>query len=109
MLLAKSCHDVDFLAYLVGKPCRSVGSFGALSYFRPEHAPVNSGDRCVDCLAEPDCAYSAFRHYVDTERTAWPANSISFDHSREAHLRALPMGLMDAVYGKMITTWLITR
>jgi len=92
MLMAKSCHDIDYLAYLVGTPCLRVGSFGALTYFRPENAPANSGERCVDCPVEPDCAYSALRHYVYANREAWPGSVVSPDHSLEAHLEAVANG-----------------
>jgi predicted dehydrogenase len=39
MLLAKSCHDMDIIQWLVDKPCKKVSSFGALTYFKPENAP----------------------------------------------------------------------
>lgn len=92
MLLAKSCHDIDYLHYLLGRRCLKVSSFGALTYFRPENAPANAGERCVDCAAEPSCRYSAIRHYVDGDREAWPAGIVSLDHSREAHYEAIRTG-----------------
>ena len=94
MLLAKSCHDIDFIAYLVGKPCLSVSSFGALSFFRKDHAPKGAPARCTDgCPAEFECPYSAYKTYVNTEnRGEWPANVVSFDHSPEAHLEAIRKG-----------------
>ena len=92
MLMAKSCHDIDYLHYLVGKRCRSVSSFGALSYFRRENAPAGSGDRCIDCAVERSCHYSALKHYVETDRNGWPAGVVSLDHSREAHLEAIRTG-----------------
>jgi predicted dehydrogenase len=94
MLLAKSCHDIDYIAYLVGKPCRQVSSFGSLSFFRRENAPTGSTERCTDpCPVEPACAYSAVKQYVNTpHRAQWPANVVSFDHSYEAHLEAIRTG-----------------
>lgn len=94
MLLAKSCHDIDYIAYLVGKPCVSVSSFGALSYFRRENAPRGAPVRCTDgCPAEFECPYSAYKAYVYTDkREGWPANVVSFDHSQEAHLEAIRTG-----------------
>jgi predicted dehydrogenase len=92
MLLAKSCHDIDYLSYLVGLPCLRVASFGALTYFRPENAPAGSSARCVDCALEPGCAYSAIRHYVRGNRERWPADVVSYDHSEAAHLRAVETG-----------------
>ena len=92
MLLAKSCHDVDYLAYLVDRPCRAVSSFGSLNYFRAEHAPAGSGERCVDCDIEPDCVYSAIKLYADTDRDGGPVSWLTLDHSREAQLQAITDG-----------------
>jgi len=93
MLLAKSCHDIDYICYLLDRPCLRVSSFGALSWFRRENAPAGSTERCTDpCPLEPNCPYSAVRMYVDADRDSWPASVVSLDHSREAHLRAIREG-----------------
>ena len=94
MLLAKSCHDIDFIAYLVEKPCLRVSSFGALSFFRKDHAPKGAPARCTDgCPVEFECPYSAYKTYVNTDkRDKWPADVVSFDHSLEAHLEAIRKG-----------------
>lgn len=93
MLMAKSCHDVDVICYLVGAPCRRVSSFGSLFHFRPENAPEGSAERCTDgCAVEDTCPYSAIRRYVDGDREGWPACVVSPDHSREAHLEAIRKG-----------------
>lgn len=39
MILAKSCHDMDILLWMVGSHCTKVSSFGSLGHFRPENAP----------------------------------------------------------------------
>lgn len=93
MLLAKSCHDIDYLHYLIGKKCLKVSSFGSLSYFTRENAPAGAAERCIDCGVERSCAYSAIKHYVDVNRSGWPAGICSpTDHSREAHLQAIRTG-----------------
>ncbi len=64
MLLAKSCHDLDMLRWLIGKPCTSVASYGALSLFKKENAPAGSTLRCTDgCAVEATCPYSALKIY----------------------------------------------
>jgi len=45
MLLAKSCHDIDLIADMVGRPCLRVSSFGSLAYFRSESAPPGAAYR----------------------------------------------------------------
>ncbi len=64
IILAKSCHDLDMLRWLVGKPSRRIQAFGQLSWFRPENAPCGAPARCTDgCPAEASCPYSALRIY----------------------------------------------
>jgi predicted dehydrogenase len=98
MLLAKSCHDIDYIAHLVGAVCRRVASYGSLSYFTRQNAPAGSGERCTSCALEPGCAYSALKHYVESDRGQWPAAMVSAEHSREAHLAALA----DGPYGRCV-------
>jgi predicted dehydrogenase len=67
MLLAKCCHDLDLVAWMKSgvRPVR-VSSFGGIYQFRPDKAPEGAGTRClVDCSIEPDCVYSAKKHYID--------------------------------------------
>ena len=66
MILAKSCHDIDILQWLLGERCTRVQSFGSLSYFRKENAPEGATEYCYQgCKAEKDCPYSAIRVYND--------------------------------------------
>lgn len=73
MLLAKSCHDVDWLSYIVGKPCVKVSSFGGLYYFNEAHQPKGAADRCMDCKLSAKCPYSAKRFYFDrlADKNSW--------------------------------------
>jgi predicted dehydrogenase len=94
MLLAKSCHDLDYISHLVGKACLRVSSAGSLTHFRPEFAPAGSTDYCTGgCAVESTCPYSALKIYVNAEnRAEWPASVVSLDHSKEAHLEAIKAG-----------------
>ena len=66
MILAKACHDLDLLRWLVGTPCLSVSSYGGLHHFRRDQAPPGSTDRCVSgCEVERRCPYSAIRIYLE--------------------------------------------
>jgi hypothetical protein len=66
MLMAKSCHDLDLIAWMkTGVVPRRVNSFGSNFQFRPDKAPKGAGTRCmVDCPIEPECLYSARKHYI---------------------------------------------
>lgn len=93
MILAKSCHDMDILRWLVGKPCRKLASFGSLNHFKREKAPKGSTKRCLDgCKIEPDCPYSAIKIYMNMQNTGWPVGVITRDLSREGRMAALEKG-----------------
>jgi predicted dehydrogenase len=95
MLLSKSCHDLDWLTYIVDQPVRRVSSFGGLYHFRPENQPVGAGDRCVDCLVEADCPYSAVRIYQNALRLGledWPIRVLTDDVSPDGVTAALRTG-----------------
>ncbi len=64
MILQKSCHDMDILAWLIGEKCTAVQSFGSLSYFRRENAPEGSPERCVEGCPQKDCPYNAVKLYL---------------------------------------------
>ncbi|HMO31474.1 MAG TPA: Gfo/Idh/MocA family oxidoreductase [Lacibacter sp.] len=64
IILAKSCHDMDILRWLLGVESRKVQAFGHLSWFRKEKAPAGSTARCSDgCAVEGQCPYSALKIY----------------------------------------------
>ncbi|MBQ4119106.1 MAG: Gfo/Idh/MocA family oxidoreductase [Clostridia bacterium] len=66
MILQKTCHDMDILAWLIGKKCTEVHSFGSLSYFKKENAPKGSPEYCYEgCPVGDSCPYNAEKVYVD--------------------------------------------
>ncbi len=69
LLMAKCCHDLDLIMWMKsGVSPAAVSSFGSTIQFRPDKAPPGAGTRCiVDCQIEPDCIYSARKHYIDRE------------------------------------------
>lgn len=73
MLLAKSCHDLDIIQWLVDKPCLRVSSFGSLTHFTEENAPEGSPVRCIDggCPVEATCPYNCRKLYYDAKDNAW--------------------------------------
>ena len=95
MLLTKSCHDLDWLSYIVGKKWASVSSFGSLKHFRKEEKPKNAGDRCLDCDYEPNCPYSAKKIYFGRLKrriTGWPVNILTPNVTEETLHEALRTG-----------------
>jgi predicted dehydrogenase len=95
MLLAKSCHDIDWIRYIVGEKCKAVSSFGSLVHFREENKPVNSGERCLSCTYEQKCPYSAKKIYlgfISRGQTGWPVSVITPDVTEENVIEALLTG-----------------
>lgn len=65
MILAKSCHDLDVLAWNLG-PARRLSSFGSLQHFRADKAPPGAPAYCLDgCPAAERCPWYAPRLYID--------------------------------------------
>ena len=67
MLLAKCCHDIDLMMWLMSetKPTQ-IASFGGKYQFKPENAPEGAGNICmVDCPLVDSCVYSTKRLYID--------------------------------------------
>ena len=72
MILAKSCHDLDILQWLLGERCTRLQSFGSLSYFRRENMPEGATEYCYQgCPAEKDCPYSALKIYRERQFPAF--------------------------------------
>ncbi|HQE92121.1 MAG TPA: Gfo/Idh/MocA family oxidoreductase [Anaerolineae bacterium] len=95
MLLTKSCHDIDWLRYVMGVSCEAVSSFGTLKHFRKEEQPTGASDRCLDCAVESNCPYSARRIYMTAlERgySGWPLDVLTPTVNRETVLEALRTG-----------------
>jgi predicted dehydrogenase len=96
MLLAKACHDIDWLIYVVGQPIGRISSFGRLSHFRPEARPAGAADNCLDCPIEAQCPYSAPRLYLsclgDPDREFWPLSAVTSDHTEAGVREALRTG-----------------
>ena len=72
MLLQKTCHDFDILQWLISKKCKSIQSFGTLSYFKKENAPEGATEYCIDgCPHAETCRFSAVKLYLESDDNAW--------------------------------------
>ncbi|RAH45053.1 Gfo/Idh/MocA family protein, partial [Aspergillus brunneoviolaceus CBS 621.78] len=108
-LLTKSCHDIDFIMWLLSAPPetsthtststhtttpqpqpqphhpRTITSTGSLTQFQAHRKPPAAGaaTNCLSCSAERDCKYSAVKIY-DERHVArgdfdWPVNIVCPD------------------------------
>jgi predicted dehydrogenase len=95
MLLAKSCHDIDWLMHIMGERPSRISSFGSLLHFRPENKPAQAADRCLDCAVESTCPYSARRIYLNflaKQPDKWPITVLTQDSSEAGVIGALREG-----------------
>lgn len=102
MLLAKCCHDVDWLSALIRRPALRVSSFGSLSHFTPANKPEGAAARCLDCDVESHCPYSArriyFAHVDEPAAQRWPLSILTEDVTEAGVTRAL----REAPYGRCV-------
>ena len=102
MILQKSCHDMDILQWLIGKPCTRVHSFGSLTYFTHENRPAGAPQRCIDgCPVGDTCPYNATKLYSREKNSGW-----YWIHAHEKHGDATEEELMEMIrttnYGKCV-------
>ncbi|ACT03888.1 Gfo/Idh/MocA family protein [Paenibacillus sp. JDR-2] len=99
MILAKSCHDMDLIRWLVDADCAKVSSFGSLSHFRIENAPEGSTDRCTDgCEVESTCPYSALQFYMQDTKANHFAALIADPPTETNRMKAI----LEGPYGKCV-------
>jgi len=100
MILAKCCHDLDYLIWLSGSRCERVSSFGSLQYFKPENAPEGAAERCMDgCRAKASCPYDAEKIYLTNKETGvlggnteWPIDVLTEHPTPETVMEAIKTG-----------------
>ncbi len=96
LVLAKTCHDLDLLAWFAGRPARRLASFGSLSHFGPASAPPGAPERCHQgCPVQAGCPHDAEAFYLGADENLarfWPWSDVAAEPAREARRRALAEG-----------------
>lgn len=66
LIVAKSCHDLDLICYILNSKCTSVASYGGNTHFTWDNAPGDVPDRCTDgCPYADKCKYNAIPLYTE--------------------------------------------
>ncbi len=92
MILAKSCHDMDIISWLIEEPCERISSFGSLTHFTEANRPAGAPDHCMKgCPYAEECVYYAPKIYL-TGNTKWPVDVITTDLTPEGIKDALQNG-----------------
>ena len=69
IILAKSCHDLDILRWIIDKPCKSIVADGSIYLFKSENAPEGAPRYCTDgCPHADKCPYNAIDIYTKQKR-----------------------------------------
>lgn len=99
MLLAKSCHDIDILQWLVGEKCTRVHSFGTLSHFCAENKPEGAPEFCyMGCPVAESCPYNAEKIYA-CERSHYISRAADSDSPTQDDVRRV---LTETNYGRCV-------
>lgn len=103
-LLAKSCHDIDWIHWMMGKKCVAVASFGSLNHFKSDHAPSGASDRCVHCPSsiERSCPYSAIKTYLDPVKRGEAHVFVRKIVEDEPTVENVTKALNDGPYGRCV-------
>lgn len=100
IILAKSCHDLDILRWMIGKPSKSIHAFGDLKWFTEKNAPVGSTERCTGgCKVESECPYSALEIY---HRKRQRLHVFDLPDDKEKHGDHILQRLMTTNYGQCV-------
>ncbi len=99
MLIAKSCHDMDIISWLMGRRCELVSSHGALTHFTSANAPDGAPRRCTDgCPVGHTCKYNAM-HYAGKQRgwLQWV-----YDEEKDASVEQIREWLTTSPWGRCV-------
>ncbi len=101
MILAKSCHDLDILQWLLGRKCTDVQSFGSLRYFVSENKPEGAPEYCYQgCPAGEECPYNALKIYSsDSAFQIWVKKATKKHMPTEEDIRK---AITESDYGKCV-------
>ena len=99
MLLAKCCHDMDYLTYLIGKKARRVASFGSLKHFKKENCPAGAPQFCLEgCKHYERCPYHVLKLYFEADTDPAYLRQMGVIRDKD-HLREL---LLKNRFGKCV-------
>ncbi len=100
IILAKSCHDLDMLRWLVGQPCEKISAFGGLKWFTEKNKPEGAPLRCIDgCPIENECPYNSKKIYYENRQRTYV---FDLPLAKEKHGDAIMEYLRTTNYGKCV-------
>ncbi|WP_126972986.1 Gfo/Idh/MocA family protein [Gynurincola endophyticus] len=101
IILAKSCHDLDIIKWVINKRCTEISAMGDLKWFRKENAPEGSTDRCINgCKVEKTCPYSALKIYTPKSTSRNRVLDLSEDKTK--HEAEIKQRMYTTNYGRCV-------
>lgn len=98
MIVAKCCHDMDILYWLMGQKCVKIASFGELSFFKKESLAEPRPERCTDWTTPIGEDPWDARKYITTDvgkrwlRMVYDGVEEATDEAIEEWLKTSPWG-----------------
>ncbi|MEJ8817587.1 Gfo/Idh/MocA family protein [Lacibacter sp. H407] len=100
IILAKSCHDLDILRWMIDKQSKSIHALGDISWFKKANAPEGSTARCTDgCKVEASCPYSALKLYYRERKRTYV---FDMPEEKEKHADHIMEKLKTTNYGRCV-------
>jgi hypothetical protein len=100
IILAKSCHDLDIIKWVINKPAKEIVAMGDLKWFRKENAPEGSTARCTDgCKVERECPYSAIKEYYERRSRT---SVLDLPADKNKHAEVIMERLKTTNYGRCV-------
>lgn len=100
IILAKSCHDLDIVKWVLGKKSKQIHAQGSLKWFTAKNAPAGSTKRCTDgCSIEKECPYSAIKIY---QKNRTYLHHFDLPEDKTQHEAAIDQYLRTSNYGRCV-------
>ena len=100
IILAKSCHDLEIIKWVINKPAKKIVAMGDLKWFKKENAPEGSTARCTDgCKVERECPYSAIKQYYDKRQRL---SVLDLPEDKSKHAEVIMERLKTTNYGRCV-------
>ena len=100
IILAKSCHDLDIIKWVLDKQSKQIVAMGDLKWFKKENAPGGSTERCTDgCKVERSCPYSAIKEYYDRRSRL---SVLDLPEDKSLHSETIMERLKTTNYGRCV-------
>jgi predicted dehydrogenase len=102
IILAKCCHDLDLMPWIIDDEVTRVASFGRLDHFTRANKPEGAPERCTDgCHVQSECIHDAEAFYMGP-RTDWPVAMMGPGFTKESSSEERRRRLVASPYSRCV-------